>query len=111
MQAALAFTKVEGAFAFCISSYGKIAEWKAMLDRLSQFEDAMTAVDESRAQAQGIVVVSQHPERSLDISGSLDPAAGRLGDRGAAASVAAQRRPHADHRPVGLRQIDPVPGA
>jgi putative ATP-binding cassette transporter len=69
MQAALAFTKVEGAFAFCISSYGKIAEWKAMLDRLSQFEDAMAAVDQSRAQAEGIVAVSQHPERSLDISG------------------------------------------
>jgi putative ATP-binding cassette transporter len=69
MQAALAFTKVEGAFAFCISSYGKIAEWKAMLDRLSQFEDAMTAVDVSRAQSEGIVAVSHHSERSLEISG------------------------------------------
>ena len=60
MQAALAFTKVEGAFAFCISSYGKIAEWKAMLDRLAQFEDAMVAVDQIRAQSEGIVAISQN---------------------------------------------------
>jgi putative ATP-binding cassette transporter len=68
IQAALAFNKVEGAFAFCISSYGKIAEWKAMLDRLAQFEDAMIAVDESRAQAEGIVAISRHAEASLAVS-------------------------------------------
>jgi putative ATP-binding cassette transporter len=69
VQAALAFNKVEGAFAFCISSYGKIAEWKAMLDRLAQFEDAMKAIDESRAQTEGIVVISQHPDASFDVAG------------------------------------------
>jgi putative ATP-binding cassette transporter len=68
VQAALAFNKVEGAFAFCISSYGKIAEWKAMLDRLAQFEDAMIAVDESRAQAEGIVAISKHAEASFAVS-------------------------------------------
>lgn len=45
VQAHLAFQRVEGAFAFCISAYSKIAEWKAILDRLSQFETAMAAVD------------------------------------------------------------------
>jgi putative ATP-binding cassette transporter len=69
VQAALAFNKVEGAFAFCISSYGKIAEWKAMLDRLAQFEDAMKAIDESRAQTEGIVVISEHPDASFDVAG------------------------------------------
>ncbi|MET0443426.1 MAG: ABC transporter ATP-binding protein/permease [Pseudorhodoplanes sp.] len=69
IQAALAFTKVEGAFAFCISSYGKIAEWKAMLDRLAQFEDAMTAVDISRAQSEGIVAISRGKENGLVVSG------------------------------------------
>lgn len=68
MQAALAFTKVEGAFAFCISSYGKIAEWKAMVDRLSQFEDAMAAVDTGRAQTSGIIAVRRHAQASLDVS-------------------------------------------
>lgn len=69
VQAALAFNKVEGAFAFCISSYGKIAEWKAMLDRLAQFEDAMNSVDESRAQSEGIVAISQHPDASFGVDG------------------------------------------
>ena len=45
MQAALAFQRVEGALAFCLSSYSKIAEWRAIMSRLSQFEAAMQAVD------------------------------------------------------------------
>src|ERR1051325_324462 len=45
MQAHLTFQRVEGAFAFCIGAYPKIAEWKAIVDRLAQFEAAMTVVD------------------------------------------------------------------
>ncbi|MGB9368981.1 MAG: ABC transporter ATP-binding protein/permease [Xanthobacteraceae bacterium] len=45
MQAHLAFQRVEGAFAFCIGAYPKIAEWKAIMDRLAQFEAAMLVVD------------------------------------------------------------------
>ena len=44
MQAALAFQKVESAFAFC-TSYAKIAEWKALMDRVAQFEAAMVGLD------------------------------------------------------------------
>jgi len=69
MQAALAFPKVEGAFAFCISSYGKIAEWKAMVDRLSQFEDAMHEVDVSRARTSGTITVRRHAGEGVDVSG------------------------------------------
>jgi putative ATP-binding cassette transporter len=47
MQSAFAFQRVEGAFAFCLSAYSKLAEWKAYMDRLSQFEQAMTDVDRS----------------------------------------------------------------
>ena len=68
MQAALAFTRVEGAFAFCISAYPKIAEWKAMVDRLAGFEDAMAMVDESRAQTAGTIAVSRSEGRDLDVS-------------------------------------------
>jgi putative ATP-binding cassette transporter len=68
MQAALAFTRVEGAFAFCISSYPKIAEWKAMVDRLAGFEDAMIMVDESRDQTDGTIAVSRTGGRDLDVS-------------------------------------------
>ena len=45
VQAHLAFQRVEGAFAFCIGAYPKIAEWKAIMDRLAQFEAAMRVVD------------------------------------------------------------------
>jgi putative ATP-binding cassette transporter len=33
------------AFAFCVTSYAKIAEWKAVMDRVAQFEAAMGKVD------------------------------------------------------------------
>lgn len=69
VQASLAFTRVEGAFAFCISAYPKIAEWKAMVDRLAGFEDAMIAVDESRAQTNGVIVVTRKGGQDLDVSG------------------------------------------
>ena len=49
MQASLAFQRVEAAFAFCVTSYAKIAEWKAVMDRVAQFEAAMGTVDVSRA--------------------------------------------------------------
>ncbi len=48
VQTALAFQQVEGALAYCISAYSKIAEWKAVMDRLAQFEAAMPAVDDHR---------------------------------------------------------------
>ena len=38
--------KVEGAFAFCVTSYAKIAEWRAVMNRVAQFEAAMGEVDE-----------------------------------------------------------------
>ncbi|MGE3988268.1 ABC transporter ATP-binding protein/permease [Pseudorhodoplanes sp.] len=68
MQASLAFTRVEGAFAFCISAYPKIAEWKAMVDRLAGFEDAMVAVDQSRAQTEGVIVVGRDGGEDLELS-------------------------------------------
>src|SRR5205085_5284199 len=45
MQAAAAFQKVESALAFC-TSYAKIAEWKAYLDRVAMFDAAMRKVDQ-----------------------------------------------------------------
>lgn len=56
MQSAFAFQRVEGSFAFCLSAYSKLAEWKAFMDRLSQFENAMEAVDAARQEAHTIGV-------------------------------------------------------
>lgn len=64
MQAHLAFQRVEGAFAFCIGAYSKIAEWKAILDRLAQFEAAMAAVERHEA-------ARAEPTGDLRAAGSL----------------------------------------
>jgi putative ATP-binding cassette transporter len=55
-QSALAFQRVEAGFAFCISAYAKLAEWKAIMDRLYQMEGAMAAVDAQAARGDGITV-------------------------------------------------------
>lgn len=63
VQTALAFQNVEGALAYCISAYSKIAEWKAVMDRLAQFEAAMSAVDDHRACETAIDVAPQSGKR------------------------------------------------
>ena len=64
MQAHLAFQRVEGAFAFCIGAYPKIAEWKAIVDRLAQFEAAMAVVDAYRDPLAKIAFVAAPGPRS-----------------------------------------------
>ena len=64
MQAAMAFQKVESALAYVITSYSKIAEWKALVDRLAQFEDALEALGANKG---GIDVVADG-DGSLRIS-------------------------------------------
>jgi len=66
-QCSLAFQRVEGAFAFCISAYSKLAEWKAIMDRLAPFKAAMTEVD--RPAAAGTIAVTTEPDTSLGVTG------------------------------------------
>src|SRR5437764_2688343 len=67
IQAHLAFQRVEGAFAFCIGAYPKIAEWKAIVDRLAQFEAAMQVVDTYRDPLAKIeFVVAPDPNLTVD---------------------------------------------
>jgi vitamin B12/bleomycin/antimicrobial peptide transport system ATP-binding/permease protein len=67
IQAHLAFQRVEGAFAFCIGAYPKIAEWKAIVDRLAQFEAAMQVVDTYRDPLANIAFVpTPDPDLSVD---------------------------------------------
>ena len=68
IQAHLAFQRVEGAFAFCIGAYPKIAEWKAIVDRLAQFEAAMKVVDTYRDPLAKIGFAVT-PDRNLNIDG------------------------------------------
>lgn len=67
VQAHLAFQRVEGAFAFCIGAYPKIAEWKAIVDRLAQFEAAMKVVDTYRdPHARIAFVPTPGPDLAID---------------------------------------------
>jgi putative ATP-binding cassette transporter len=67
IQAHLAFQRVEGAFAFCIGAYPKIAEWKAIVDRLAQFEAAMQVVDNYRDPLANIAFMpTPDPDLSVD---------------------------------------------
>jgi putative ATP-binding cassette transporter len=66
-QCSLAFQRVEGAFAFCIGAYSKLAEWKAIMDRLAQFKAAMAVVD--RAPAGAAITVNVRPEAGLYATG------------------------------------------
>jgi putative ATP-binding cassette transporter len=45
MQTASAFQRVENSVAFIINYYGKIAEWKAAMDRVWQMDTALKRVD------------------------------------------------------------------
>jgi len=86
MQSAFAFQRVEGSFAFCLSAYSKLAEWKAFMDRLWQFEQAMKEVDADQAQRdKGRIVVTSGEGDKLQVSG-LDV---RLPDGGMIAAVPA----------------------
>jgi putative ATP-binding cassette transporter len=63
MQTAMAFNKVEGAFAFCIWGYSRLAEWKAIMDRLREFEDSVADVDAHRGAA--LIEVVERAEGGL----------------------------------------------
>lgn len=65
VQAHLAFQRVEGAFAFCISSYAKLAEWKALMDRLAQYQAAMAEVDEASSETAGKIDIGVSADGGL----------------------------------------------
>jgi putative ATP-binding cassette transporter len=67
IQSALAFQRVEAGFAFCIGAYAKLAEWKAIMDRLYQMEGAMAAVDRQHASGKGDIAVTVGQGPSLEI--------------------------------------------
>lgn len=68
VQAALAFQQIEGALAYCISAYSKIAEWKAVMDRLAQFEDKMASVDDHHHPQAKITMSVMPGEDHLSVS-------------------------------------------
>jgi putative ATP-binding cassette transporter len=68
VSAALAFQRVEAGFAFCIGAYAKLAEWKAIMDRLYQMEGAMAAVDTRIPSGAGAIAVAPGQGASLEVA-------------------------------------------
>jgi vitamin B12/bleomycin/antimicrobial peptide transport system ATP-binding/permease protein len=65
MQTASAFTSVQTALSFIITSYRTIAEWRAVADRLSGFEEAMLA---ARAAAVTPPHIAVGPQPAQDVA-------------------------------------------
>jgi putative ATP-binding cassette transporter len=64
VQGTLAFNKVEGAFGYFIGTYKKFAEWKALIDRLTQFEASMVEVDRRGTEIQ----IADSPDSGITVS-------------------------------------------
>ncbi len=57
-QISNAFGQVQGALSWFVGSYGSLASWKATVDRLLTFQDAMEAARQQAAGPRGISVVA-----------------------------------------------------
>ena len=67
VQTATAFAQVQDALSFIVSSYTDIAEWRAVVERLSGFERALQQADLESAPGRGIARADGDPGRlSLD---------------------------------------------
>lgn len=86
VQAGNAFQRVEGAFAFCIGAYAKLAEWKAIMDRLSQMGAALRKVDAGQTDDKAAIAMRKARDGALSVS----DLAVRLPSGGEIASLAPQ---------------------
>ncbi|HWP27843.1 MAG TPA: ABC transporter ATP-binding protein/permease [Xanthobacteraceae bacterium] len=68
MQTASAFQRVENSVAFIINYYGKIAEWKAAMDRVWQMDAALRRVDRADL-AHAALVVKQESRPDMAVHG------------------------------------------
>ncbi|MGZ8218572.1 ABC transporter ATP-binding protein/permease [Methylomagnum sp.] len=57
MQISGAFGQVQGALSFFVDSYTQLAEWRAVVDRLTSFEQAMDEAERAALESPGIVSV------------------------------------------------------
>lgn len=68
-QASSAFGQVQGNFSIFVSLYGTIADWKAVLDRLTTFERAMSAAEADATQPG--VVIRQTTGNAITANGAV----------------------------------------
>ena len=107
MQTASAFGQVQGALSFFVSAYTAIAGWKAVLDRLSGFENSIGRARALDANGPRIEAVG---ERLVAENLCSRPAQWR-GDRARPRARGFGGRPPPRHRPDRFRQDQPLPRA
>jgi putative ATP-binding cassette transporter len=77
MQTASAFRQVQNAMSWFVDAYVNLADWKATVDRLTSFRNAMQAIAAEQAKGDGIAV-TRTPGASIAASGlTLDLPDGR----------------------------------
>ncbi len=108
MQTANAFSSVQDALSFFISSYRTLAEWQSVVARLSGFETAIANATTLATSADTIDIEPSPGSAAIDLrhldvrlpNGSPLVSTDSFSFRG--------QRAHPDHRTVRLRQIDLV---
>jgi hypothetical protein len=105
-QIASAFGQVQGALSWFITAYSSFANWKATVDRLTSFTEALELARAQAGEAHGERLEGAEQALSLDRPRAR-PAAGQAAARGCQPSHQA-RGVRAHHRSVGRGQVDAV---
>ena len=108
MQTGAAFRSVQEALSYFIKSYRDIAEWRAVVDRLSGFEAAVEA-GHALALTPPTIEVVQRSGAAVRCQSPRRPAAGRRAVGRCRTSRISGRRARSGHRPFRRRQIDAIP--
>lgn len=91
VQTRVAYDQVSGALSWFVSAYREIARWRANIERLAAFADAMDATAEDLARA-GVRIASADPGAIRLVDVRLEAPRGRVILDGASAAVAAGDR-------------------
>ena len=111
MQTASAFSSVQGALSFFVTAYRTLAEWRSIVARLDGFEmavDAAANLPRARAGDRARSRRRHRDDRARRAAACSCRTARRWSQPTRFAIQPAERV--AGHRPVGLRQVDAVPG-
>jgi ABC-type long-subunit fatty acid transport system fused permease/ATPase subunit len=103
MQISSAFGQVQDSLAWLIDNYSSLASWRATADRLTSFEQNVTAQE-------GLAAGADMTRRGRAVDAGPRPrAAQRGGPPGRPGTARQGRRPRAGERALGQRQVDAVP--
>lgn len=84
MQAASAFTIVQGAFNWLVDNYPKMADWRASANRVGSFVTALEALEAAEKEEAGRIEIREEPSEAalhlVDVSVRLNDGTAVVGD-------------------------------